>query len=97
MSAWMPIVCHGYVSETMRSNIRGCSQALYRYYHQHLVTLGCVAIGVTFLQVFTIIPLFWLIKRLQKQLAHSIAPITTNKQHHLSQELSYIPIQQGET
>ncbi|CAF1575028.1 unnamed protein product [Didymodactylos carnosus] len=74
----------------------GCSQVLYDYYHQHLIKLGCVAVGVLFLQMFTIVLLFWLIKRLQRQTIHSTSSIVVNK-HHLSQDFSYIPIQQGET
>ncbi|CAF1183060.1 unnamed protein product [Didymodactylos carnosus] len=71
----------------------GCSQVLYDYYHQHLIKLGCVAVGVLFLQMFTIVLLFWLIKRLQRQTIHSTSSIVVNK-HHLSQDFSYIPIQQ---
>jgi CD151 antigen len=77
------------------SNIfyEGCSLALYRFYHTHLVTLGCVTVGVAFLQIFIIILLVWLIKRIQKLTTsnHSVTPPT--KARRLSNEITYYPIQ----
>lgn len=77
------------------SNIfyKGCSSALYQNYHTHLITLGCVTIGVSFLQVFTIILLIWLLKRVQKLIKLKASNLPVNKFRRLSNEITYYPIQ----
>ncbi|CAF1519429.1 unnamed protein product [Rotaria magnacalcarata] len=80
------------------SNIfyEGCSSALYRFYHSHLITLGCVTVGVSFLQIFTIILLVWLINHVEKIMLfnHPVAPPT--KVRRLSNEITYYPIQSSQ-
>ncbi|CAF0723809.1 unnamed protein product [Adineta steineri] len=77
------------------SNIfyKGCSSALYNFYHTHLVTLGCITIGVAFLQIFTIILLVWLIKRIDKLTGFNHPVIPPTKVRRLSNEITYYPIQ----
>ncbi|UJR37782.1 hypothetical protein I4U23_030474 [Adineta vaga] len=77
------------------SNIfyKGCSPALYNFYHTHLVTLGCVTVGVAFLQIFIIILLVWLIKRLEKIRTRNESILPANKVRRLSNEITYYPIQ----
>ncbi|CAF4642402.1 unnamed protein product, partial [Rotaria socialis] len=74
----------------------GCSLALYRFYHPHLITLGCVTVGVSFLQIFTIILLVWLISHVEKIMLfnHPVAPPA--KARRLSNEITYYPIQSSQ-
>ncbi|CAF0971332.1 unnamed protein product [Adineta ricciae] len=77
------------------SNIfsHGCSPALYNFYHTHLVTLGCVTVGVASLQIFIIILLVWLIQRLEKIRIRNQSTISATKVRRMSNEITYYPIQ----
>ncbi|CAF0991218.1 unnamed protein product [Rotaria sp. Silwood1] len=81
------------------SNIfyEGCSLALYRFYRPHLITLGCVTVGVAFLQICTIILLVWLIKHIEKITAFNRPVIPQGKIRRLSNEITYYPIQSSQS
>ncbi|CAF3568342.1 unnamed protein product [Rotaria sp. Silwood1] len=79
------------------SGEKGCSLALYRFYRPHLITLGCVTVGVAFLQICTIILLVWLIKHIEKITAFNRPVIPQGKIRRLSNEITYYPIQSSQS